>query len=68
MLSDDEIVPDEADEIKDFAYYAELAEGWLYEADQYAPQIYNPRKFEHAIKAADVYARLAAAAPKRDER
>lgn len=65
MLSDDEIVPDadEADEIKDFVYYAELAEEWLAEAERFTPQIYNPRKFEHAMKAADVYSRLATAAP-----
>lgn len=64
MLSDDEIVPDidEADEIKDFTYYAELAEEWLAEAERFTPQIYNPRKFEHAMKVADVYARLAEAA------
>lgn len=70
MLSDDETVPDtdEADEIKDFAYYAELAEGWLYEAGQYTNQIYNPRLFDHAMQSADVYARLADAASKRDER
>lgn len=66
MLNSDEVVPDEADdepEVKDFAYYAELAEGWLYEAEMFTPQIYNPRKFEHAMMSADVFARLAAAAP-----
>ena len=70
MLSDGETVPDtdEADEIKDFAYYAGLAEGWLYEAERYTPQIYNPRNFEHAITAADVYAKLAAAAAGRENR
>lgn len=70
MLSDDETVPDtdEADEIKDFAYYAELAEGWLYEAERYTPDLYSSRRFDHAMRAADVYARLAAAASKRDER
>jgi hypothetical protein len=64
MLSDDEIVPeiDEADEIKDFAYYADLAEDWLAEAERFTPEIWNVRKFEHAMRAADVYARLAAAA------
>lgn len=61
MLSDDEVVPD-ADEIKDFAYYAELAEEWLAEAESFTPQIFNPRKFDHAIMASDVYSRLAAAA------
>lgn len=63
MLSDDEIVSDEP-ETKDFAYYAELAEDWLEQASTYTPQIYNPRLFEHAVTAADVYSRLAASAPK----
>ena len=69
MLNDDEVVPDadEADEVKDFKYYAELAEGWLYEAEIFTPQIYNPRKFEHAMMAADVYSRLAAAVSKHVE-
>lgn len=72
MLNSDEVVPDadEADdepEIKDFKYYAELAEGWLYEAEMFTPQIYNPRKFEHAMMSADVYSRLAAAVPKHVE-
>lgn len=51
------------DQVKDFRYYAELAEDWLYTAEQYAPQMYNPRLFDHAMKAADVYSRLAATAP-----
>lgn len=63
MLSDDEIVPDEP-ETRDFAYYASFAEDWLAEAERYTPQIYNPRLFEHAMMAADVYSRLAASAPK----
>lgn len=54
---------EQADETKDVRYYAELAEEWLAEAERFTPQIYNPRKFEHAMMAADVYARLAAAAP-----
>lgn len=60
-MSDIEPV-DDADEIKDFAYYAELAEEWLAEAERFTPQIYNPRKFDHAMRAADVCARLAEAA------
>lgn len=71
MLSSDEVVPDEAEdepEIKDFAYYAQLAEWRIDEAHQYVPQFINPRAFEYCMQAADVYARLAAAAPKRDER
>lgn len=65
MLSNDEVVPDadEADEIKDFAYYAELAEDAIENAERWTEQFYNPRLFEHALKAADVFARLAAAAP-----
>lgn len=65
MLSSTEHIPepdDADDEVKDFAYYAELAKNWLYEAERFTPQIFNPRAFEHAMKAADVYSRLAAAA------
>ena len=57
-------MPDEDDdepETKDFRYYAELAEDWLDEAKRCTPQMYNPRAFEHALKASDVYARLAVA-------
>lgn len=72
MLSSTERIPEPDDarddddgEVKDFAYYAELAEGWLYEAERFTPQIFNPRNFEHAMKAADVYSRLAVAAQQR---
>lgn len=70
MLSDDEIVPeiDEADEIKDFAYYAELAEDWLAEAERFTSEAWKVRKFEHALKAADVYSQLASAVVRQDER
>lgn len=61
-MSDIEPV-DEPEEIKDFAYYAELAEDWLAEAERWTAQVYNLRKFEHALKAADVFSRLAAAVP-----
>lgn len=53
----DEVEPEEG-----FQYYADAAEAWLDQAQQYTPQIYNPRMFEHALKSADVYARLAEAA------
>lgn len=59
-MSEADVVYDEP-ETKDFAYYAELAEDWLAEAERLTPQIYNPRAFDHAMKSADVYARLAVA-------
>lgn len=53
---------DEVEPEKDFRYYADAAEAWLEEAERWTSQSYNQRRFEHALKSADVYARLAEAA------
>lgn len=49
--------------LKDFQYYADKAEEQISNAEKYVEQIYNPHLRNTALAAADVYARLAAAAP-----
>jgi hypothetical protein len=66
-MSDIEPV-DEPEEIKDFAYYAELAEDAIDNAERWTQQLYNPRLFEHALKAADVFSRLALAVARQDKK
>lgn len=49
--------------LKDFTYYADKAEEQIGNAEKYVEQIYNPHLRDTALAAADIYARLAAAAP-----
>lgn len=70
MLNDDEIVPeiDEANEVKDFAYYADKAERQIqlslgHEADGTRLFTDDGAKTRHVMRA-QVYATLATGAPK----
>jgi hypothetical protein len=62
-MSDDTPDADETSEeeevVKDFRYYAELAEWHLDQAEFYKSQIYNPNTFKLHVTAAEVYSRLA---------
>lgn len=60
MLSDDEIVPDEP-EPKKFEYYANRAETAIIKSSTGEP---GSRYTEWQMNVAELYARLAAAAPK----
>lgn len=65
-MSEADVTYDEVHPPKDFEYYAELAEYWADEAERWRPLVHekpHPR-FDGAIQMADIYARLAAAAPK----